>query len=141
MAEELASASDMAASLAGKRPFGGGERWAFATPNLYSKTNVRAWTSRLWKVWKESLSGAGSLASVLVFQANDVIDFRRGNLEKFTVVDADHAVFPAGRNSSGHPWRQAMGLHLTVVVLELQLHRALDDQERLVLVAGGTSAG
>src|SRR2546421_11924146 len=74
VAEELARASDMAASLAGKRPFGAGERPSLRGPNLYSKTNVRRAAPGLWKVWKGESGGAGPLPSVFVFQPDDIID-------------------------------------------------------------------
>src|SRR2546421_10743420 len=52
VAEELARASDMAASLAGKRPLGAWGNHRLAAPNLYSKTNVRLRLTLLWKLWK-----------------------------------------------------------------------------------------
>src|SRR5207248_11516939 len=52
VAEELARASEMAASLAGKPPFGAWGNLRLPAPNLYSKTNVRRQLRLLWKLWK-----------------------------------------------------------------------------------------
>src|SRR5437879_13087399 len=92
VAEELARASDMAASLAGKRPFGAGERPHLRGANLYSKTNVRRDATGLWKVWKGESSGACSLPSVFVLQPDDVIDLRGGHVEELTLLHSDHLI-------------------------------------------------
>src|SRR2546426_5808803 len=134
VAEELARASDMAASLAGKRPFGAGERRHYSRPNLYSKTNVRRDATGLWKVWKGESGGAGSLPSVFVLQPDDVIDLRGGHFEELTLLHSDHPMLAPRNDPARHAGGQSVRLQLAPVVLQLQVHGPLDDQQRLVLL-------
>src|SRR5713226_6953159 len=123
----------MAASLAGKRPFGAGERPSWRAPNLYSKTNVRRSATGLWKVWK-GLGGAGSLPSVFVFQTDDVIDLGGQHFEELAVLHSDHPVLASRNDPARHAGGQAVGLKLAPVVLQLQVHHAVDDQHGLFIL-------
>src|ERR1700716_705057 len=125
----------MAASLAGKRPFGAGERPRKSGANLYSKTNVRPAATGLWKVWKDELRRTGSLPSVFVFQPDDVIDLRGGHLEELTLLHPDHSVLASGNDPARHAGGEPVGLQLAPVVLELEVHRPFDDQQGLVLLS------
>src|SRR5256886_16041119 len=134
VAEELARASDMAASLAGKRPFGAGERPRLGGANLYSKTNVRRDATGLWKVWKGESSGAGSLPSVFVLQPDDVIDLRGGHFEELTLLHSDHPMLAPRNDPTQHAGGQPQRQQLSPAFLQLQVDYPLDDQQRLVLL-------
>src|SRR5256885_11680532 len=134
VAEELARASDMAASLAGKRPFGAGERPRLRWANLYSKTNVRRDAKSLWKVWKGELGGAASLPSVFVFQPDDVVDLRGGHFEELTVLHSDHPMLASRNDPARHAGGQAVRLQLAPPGLQLQVHGPFDHQQGLVLL-------
>src|SRR5207248_2521181 len=96
--------------------------------------NVRREAAGLWKVWKGESSGAGSLPSVFVLEPDDVIDLRGGHFEELTLLHSDHPMLAPRNDPARHAGGESVRLQLAPVVLQLQVHGPLDDQQRLVLL-------